>query len=148
MTMTMTKNTFVALLFLFCLSEVPQVRAQCAPGIPEARNPECLPPDDSNSPYYQGNRNQPRNQPQQPKAVWADRWDAIAEDFHASRVGTVVGQTSKSLAEEAAMSSSAGNGGQHCEITLTYYNQCAAVAVDENNLTLAARAIAPTEGKS
>jgi hypothetical protein len=141
-------KNFIALLLLAGLFHMPQASAQCAPGIPEAGNPECLPPDDVNSPYYQGDRNQPRNQPQQPRAVWSDRWGAIAEDFHASRVGTVVGQASKSQAEEAALSSCAEHGGQNCQITLTYYNQCAAVAVDENNLTQASRASAPTQQKA
>jgi hypothetical protein len=58
---------------------------------------------------------------------------AIAEDFYASRAGTVVGQASKSQPEEAALSNCTGSEGKNCEITLTYYNQCAVVAVDENH---------------
>jgi hypothetical protein len=141
-------KNFIALFLFAALFHVPQAWAQCAPGIPEAGNPECLPPDDANSPYYQGDRNQQPVQSQQPRAVWADRWGAIAEDFQASKVGTVVEQGSKSQAEDAALSSCATNGGKKCQITLTYYNQCAAVAVDENNLTLASRASAPTKGKA
>jgi hypothetical protein len=134
-------KNFIALFLLACLFHVPQAWAQCAPGIPDAGNPECLPPDDANSPYYQGDRNKPgETRPQQPRAVWADRWGAIAEDPQASAVGTVIQQESKSKAEEAALSSCTEHGGRNCKIALTYYNQCAAVAVDEENLAVHAHA--------
>jgi hypothetical protein len=133
-------KTFIALLLLAGLFHMPQAWAQCAPGIPEAGNPECLPPDDANSPYYQGDRNQQPAQSQQPRAIWADRWGAIAEDPQGSAHGTVIQQVSESKAREAALSICTQQGGRNCKIALTYYNQCAAVAIDEENWTVAAHA--------
>jgi hypothetical protein len=126
-------KTFVALFFLFCLFHTPQARAQCANGIPEAGNPDCLPPDDPNSPYYQGDRNQPRNQPQQPRAIWSDRWGAIvtAPDGDA---GTAENQHSKDEAIQMATSICSRNGAQHCEVLIAYYNQCAAAALGGGHL--------------
>jgi hypothetical protein len=122
-------KTFIALLLLTCLFHVPQAWAQCAPGIPEAGNPECLPPDDTNSPYYQGDRNQQPAQPQQPRAVWADRWGAIVVDYKTGQAGTTVGQKSKQEANQIAMNSCSRNGSANCELVLSFHNQCAAVSM-------------------
>lgn len=100
--------------------------AQCAPGVPSAGNPGCIPPDQSNSPYYQENSNQQATPRQQ--AVWADRWGAIAIDSETGGAGTVAGRTSKADAVQAATSDCMKHGATHCKVELAYYNQCAAIA--------------------
>ncbi|WP_132141304.1 DUF4189 domain-containing protein [Luteibacter rhizovicinus] len=109
----------------FCLC-VPAAWSQCAPGVPSAGNPGCIPPDQQNSPYYQENPAQ--QQPAQPQAVWADRWGAIAMDSDTGRAGTVEGQESKSDANRVALDLCSKNGGRNCAILLSFYNQCAAVS--------------------
>ena len=100
----------------------------CPPGIPSEGNPECLPPDNPDSPYYQGATQQQSSS--QPQAVWADRWGAIAM-ADTGQAGTAEGQESKSQAEHAALNLCNARGGQNCEVRLTYHNQCAAVAQKE-----------------
>jgi len=126
-------KAFIALLLLAGLFHMPPAWGQCAPGIPEAGNPECLPPDDANSPYYQGDRNRPAAQPQQSRAVWADRWGAIAIDKNTGQAGTVINHSSRSEAVDAAMHDCQMHGSPNCKLELAYHNQCAAVAWGEGS---------------
>lgn len=103
-------------------------QAQCAPGIPSAGNPGCIPPTVANSPYYQGDANVPPPTSNAPKVIWRDSWGAIAMDGNTAQSGTVTGLPSKSEAIKAALDQCRANGGPACEVRLTYYNQCAAVA--------------------
>ncbi|WP_425493790.1 DUF4189 domain-containing protein [Dyella silvatica] len=122
------KITSIAIL-LGCLY-APLAWSQCAPGVPSAGNPGCIPPDQSNSPYYQGGSAQqqaPQTAPQV-QAVWADRWGAIAVDYKTGQAGTIEGQTSKSKADQTALSDCAKNGSPNCEVILSFHNQCAAIA--------------------
>lgn len=100
--------------------------SQCAPGVPSAGNPGCIPPDQSNSPYYQENSSQQQMRMSQP--IWADRWGAIAIDSETGGAGTVAGRASKADAIQAATSDCMKHGATHCKIELAYYNQCAAIA--------------------
>ncbi|WP_132141305.1 DUF4189 domain-containing protein [Luteibacter rhizovicinus] len=102
----------------------PIAWSQCAPGIPSAGNPGCIPPDQPNSPYNNGNSTQ--QQAPQPRAVWADRWGAIALDANSGRAGTITGRTSKSEANQVALDLCERDGGQDCKILLAFHNQCAA----------------------
>lgn len=122
-------------ILLLLASYMPTTWAQCATGVDTGG--QCIPPDALES---QGDHNKPRNQPQQPRAVWADRWGAIAVDPQGSAFGTVIEEESETKAKEAAMSICTKRGGRNCQITLSYYNQCAAVALDEENLASPARA--------
>lgn len=97
--------------------------AQCAPGIPSAGNPGCIPPDQSNSPYSQSAAPAPV-----PTPKWADRWGSIALDGKTGKLGTVSQSAAKEKAESQALDRCAANGGASCEIALTYTNQCVAVA--------------------
>ena len=119
---------FIALFLVVCIAHVARASAQCAPGIPSAGNPECLPPDDANSPYYQGNGTQQPAPPQQLRAIWATRWGAIAYDSATGAEGHIVGKINKSEAEQAVLSQCAEHGGNKCKVLVSYYNQCAAVA--------------------
>lgn len=103
---------------------------QCPPGIPEAGNPNCIPPDQPTSPLYNSpynNSNANQQQPAQPQTVWADQWGAIAFDGTTGQAGTVDSQESEASAERLALNLCARNGSKNCKIILPYRNQCAAV---------------------
>jgi hypothetical protein len=97
--------------------------AQCAPGVPSAGNPGCIPPDQDNSPYSQS-----AAPPQAPAAKWADRWGSVAVDEKTGKFGTVSQSASKARAESQALDRCANAGGSSCQIYMTYNNQCVAVA--------------------
>jgi hypothetical protein len=98
-------------------------QAQCASGA--SAGSTCVPPpDQSYSPLNPSNQVR-----QQPRAVWADRWGAIAYDSVTGDAGTIEGQQSKSMARQIAMSYCEKTGAQHCKILYTFSNACAAAAV-------------------
>jgi hypothetical protein len=100
----------------------PIAWSQCAPGIPSAGNPGCIPPDAPGSPYQNG------SQQQAPKVQWADRWGAIAIDGDTGGAGAVVALPSREAAVSAAIQDCAKNGSRNCSVRMAYKNQCAAVA--------------------
>lgn len=102
--------------------------AQCAPGIPSAGNPGCIPPNQPNSPYYQGSADQASQQAVEPAPIWADSWGAVAVSFKDGRAGAKGQMTSKSEAVSAALDICHQNGGSECKLVLSYKNQCVAVA--------------------
>lgn len=99
--------------------------SQCAPGVPSAGNPGCIPPNQQNSPYYHGDSQRP--EVTQPQARWENRWGAIAVDLALAQGGTSVGQTSEASASREAVSRCISNGGKNCEVLQVFKNQCAAV---------------------
>lgn len=116
------KNTKFLAFFFFLVFSSP-IYAQCAPGIPSAGNPGCIPPDQANSPYSQ-------EQPAptySPRTIWLDRWGAIAVDEATGKAGTVSASASKGKAEGEALTRCSENGGQNCKLIFTYHNQCVAV---------------------
>lgn len=112
------------------LSETGLAMAQCAPGVPSAGNPGCIPPNQTNSPYYQGQSDvaAPAPTPVQPQAIWEDRWGAIALDAVDSKAGASIGKVSQRAALAGALDVCKSHGGAHCEVVISYHNQCAAVA--------------------
>ncbi|ARP80541.1 hypothetical protein CAL12_06630 [Bordetella genomosp. 8] len=117
---------FIAFGFLLLLAAPFAAHAQCAPGIPGAGNPGCIPPSAPNSPYNQGDGAPAL--PQAPPPVWQDRWGAIAFDEATSSAGVSTNQTSQRHAESMALSNCEKAGGKHCQVNVTYHNQCVAVA--------------------
>jgi len=102
------------------------VIAQCAPGIPSAGNPGCIPPNQPNSPYYQGALD---TAPVQGNPVrWADSWGAIAFDTGRGHYGAVKDLDSRREAQDAAIGMCESQGGKECKIAIAYHNQCAAAA--------------------
>lgn len=103
--------------------------AQCAPGIPGAGNPGCIPPTQPNSPYSQGGTN-PSLPPAStgPAPVWRDSWGAIAVDVNSGKAGMTENAVSKAAASKEALERCSDEGGRNCTIQLTYFNQCAAIA--------------------
>lgn len=105
------------------------ISAQCAPGIPGAGNPGCIPPTQPNSPYSQGSTD--TSTPTQgagPVPVWRDSWGAIAVDASSGKAGMIENAVSKSVASAEALERCRSEGGKSCSIQLTYFNQCAAIA--------------------
>nr|WP_199045120.1 DUF4189 domain-containing protein [Dyella sp. ASV24] len=117
----------------------PLAWSQCAPGIPSAGNPGCIPPDQVNSPYYQGDRVQPQEN-FQPAAVWADRWGAIVVDSDTGQSGFIAGRASKAEAVDMAMKACTMNGSPNCKLELAYHNQCVAVAAGYSSHSAASSA--------
>lgn len=109
--------------FFFTICVTPSVLAQCAPGIPGAGNPNCIPPDVPGSP---GGQYRPQNTPQE--AIWESRWGAIAIDPQTGAAGTVTGYRTKSEAQAAALQDCGSHGSKTCKVNLAYHDQCAAIA--------------------
>ena len=120
------RHTRLVLLIGLLVAGTP-VAAQCPAGIPSAGNPGCIPPDQSNSPYYQSGSGAPKA----PAAQWADRWGAIAIDNRDGGTGLGVAQmvSSERKAKTVAMDECVAKGGQRCKVILTYRNQCGVVVV-------------------
>lgn len=102
------------------------VIAQCAPGIPSAGNPGCIPPSQPNSPYYQPPV-EPGSAPA-PQPAWEDRWAAVAVDDATGTAGVSTGKLSKGDANRAAIADCRTDGAQGCKILISYYSQCVALA--------------------
>ncbi|WP_414675273.1 DUF4189 domain-containing protein [Luteibacter sp.] len=117
-------RTFLALLSL----HAGVASAQCAPGIPSAGNPGCIPPNQQSSPYYQGQTDVEAATPVEVPARWADRWGAISLDDVDSKAGATIGKASEREASRGALAVCKEHDGSHCEVVITYHNQCAAVA--------------------
>lgn len=100
--------------------------AQCAPGIPSAGNPGCIPPNQPNSPYY--NANDAAVAAPEPDWQWSDRWGAIAIDEGTAAAGTVEGQTSKSAATSEVLRQCESLGGTNCKVIMVFVNQCGAAS--------------------
>jgi hypothetical protein len=117
----------LALLLLGCLY-ASSAWSQCAPGIPEAGNPECIPPDQKESPYYQGN-----TAPKQPPVIYSNRWGAVVIDANTGQAGMSANKHSKSEAVDAAMADCQIHGSPNCRVRNTYFNECVAIAWGNNS---------------
>lgn len=95
----------------------------CPYGIPSAGNPGCVPPDQS----YQSTAEIPVRGPE-----WQKTWGAIAFG-KTSVTGTSTGLKSKRKAEKEAINQCRAKGGSECRISLSYQNQCAAIAWGESS---------------
>jgi hypothetical protein len=85
--------------------------------------PEC-------APDQQQQQAQPE-QPQAPRGHWETRWGVIVTDNIKGKLAGVTNHSSKNSATKAAMAECYRRGGKDCKVSLTYYNQCAAVAAGE-----------------
>jgi hypothetical protein len=112
-------STFVSLMW------TSGIWAQCATGV-DTGGGNCVPPDAPGMPGYSSAGN--GAQPPRPTPVWADQWGAIVVDRGTGEAGTVVNRDSKTEAINAAMHDCQIEGSPHCEVLLTYFNQCAALA--------------------
>lgn len=114
------------LLLLALLVYAPLGWSQCAPGIPGAGNPGCIPPTAPGSPYAQPAGSAPLPPP--PAPVWEDRWGAIAIDSESGAAGGANKSATKQEAARLALDRCAGAGGHHCEVAIAFVNQCTAIA--------------------
>lgn len=104
------------------------VNAQCAPGVPSAGNPGCIPPNQPNSPYFQGDDASPPALAPAPSPQWADRWGSVAIDEEAGQAGSEINQKTRHDAETAALAACVNHGGGHCQVLQSFMNQCASIA--------------------
>jgi hypothetical protein len=91
----------------------------------------CVPPPCTPGSPLPCNQTPPQGQQQvapPPQAIWADRWGALAYDDKNGETGTAESQQSKSEANQLSLASCANRGGSHCQILISFHNQCAAVA--------------------
>ena len=129
-------------LFTIVLMVPAMAYGQCAPGISGAGNPGCIPPNQPNSPYNQG---QPRQGPAVPRGHWEDRWGAVAMDFEETKAGYITGQTSESEARQIALSKCESSGGRNCKIVISYFNQCAALGQGNESLSVSSATAADAD---
>lgn len=131
-------KSLIVLLLFAGLFNMSQALAQCASGIPEAGNPQCLPPDDINSPYYQGSRGQQGTASAQHESlqqtaanpIW---YSAIAYDDH-SGLSWAVDQRSSRKAQKIALEYCAKRGGTACRILHESDGSgCSSLVVDSAN---------------
>jgi hypothetical protein len=119
----MMKIIIIQAIAVGCLSS--QISwAQCASGANAGG--VCVPPPDQSY--------SPLNPQQQPRAVWVDRWGAIAFSATTNDGGHTENQESRSIATKIAMGDCARNGAKDCKVVLTFYNQCAAAAWGKGEL--------------
>ncbi|WP_425492568.1 DUF4189 domain-containing protein [Luteibacter aegosomaticola] len=115
----------LALAFIMLVT-VGSAIAQCAPGVPSAGNPGCIPPNQANSPYFQ-----PPTAPGMapaPEPIWEDRWGAIAVDASTGTFGASKDKLNKRDANDAAIKDCQSEGDRGCEVLISYYSQCVALA--------------------
>jgi hypothetical protein len=118
-------------LIILLLFAAASAHAQCAPGIPSAGNPGCIPPNQPNSPYYQGPADSSTTRPEA-APIYADRWGAFALDADTGSAGFSTDATSKTRATNAALADCSADGSKNCKVLTSYYNQCASIAQDPN----------------
>jgi hypothetical protein len=70
---------------------------------------------------------------QLPPLRWADQWGAVATDGPGGHLGTAINMSNRNHAEQIAISDCQNNGGKQCAIELSYYNQCVAMTVGDEN---------------
>ncbi|WP_442965360.1 DUF4189 domain-containing protein [Pseudomonas sp. CGJS7] len=68
----------------------------------------------------------------EPSDVYATRWGAFTSDSVTGKVGVATGIAGKRKAEKEAVRDCRTRGGSKCEVLLTFYNQCAAIASGAN----------------
>ncbi|UPG91587.1 DUF4189 domain-containing protein [Luteibacter aegosomaticola] len=115
---------------LLALAFSGALAAQCAPGVPSAGNPGCIPPNQQNSPYYQGQPAEPTNNyyGRQSTVAWTNGWAALAVDRDNGATGSAVKIKSGPAAKRAAKDECKRNGGTNCKIAIHFANECAAAA--------------------
>jgi hypothetical protein len=112
---------------LVLVAYTPLGWSQCAPGIPGAGNPSCIPPTYPGSPYGQSD-GYAEPVSTGPAPIWSDRWGAIAMDYSNGSAGGVKDGVTKDGATGLAIDRCRESGGTHCELTIVFMNQCVAVA--------------------
>jgi hypothetical protein len=110
---------------LACCLYAPLAWSQCAPGVPSAGNPGCIPQDRAESPYFHGDPE--KLNAARPQERWEDRWGAIAIDSKTGQAGLIAGKASKAEAVDVAMSGCEMHGSPGCKLRLAYFNQCVAI---------------------
>ena len=116
---------------------------QCAPGVPSAGNPGCVPTDRPESPYFHGNPDQLSARPSGPSVIWEDRWGAIALDSSSGSLGIASQRKSKPEAKSEAIDDCKREGGNDCKLVGIYHNQCAAVVYGKQRMGYGSAATVP-----
>jgi hypothetical protein len=124
------KTRFLLAVCLFALSGAAWAQTACPMGVAPG-SPQCGP-----SPSYHG-VTPTSSAPQYPQVRWMDRWGAIATDATVGGVGTAERMSSKRQAQKAALAACRKRGGGGCKISLSFRNQCGAMAWGASHMSTA-----------
>ncbi|GFM81389.1 hypothetical protein PSCICN_20810 [Pseudomonas cichorii] len=116
----MLRTTMFSLLMLIAFAPA-FAQTRCPMGV-QAGSMQCLP----DEPQGGGNA------PARPTGEWIKTWGAIAHSSTTGEAGSAVGKLSESEAEQAALRQCAIEGTSDCKVSLTYYNQCAALVASDS----------------
>ena len=108
----------------------PGYYPQSAPGVVG-----CAP-----MPGYESNNTDAQKYSTEPPARWADTWGAISVDGISGSLGAVVGFPNEKEAQQAALNKCRTNGGNDCNLDLTYHNQCAVMILGSKKYNTASAA--------
>jgi hypothetical protein len=81
----------------------------------------------------------PQQTPQQPAAVWQDRYGAIFVDMPKGALGTSSSKSNRYAAEQSALADCTARGGINCGKVTSYRNACAVFAIGDAGYTSASR---------
>lgn len=132
--MTLSRVLVAMAFWLFFLGKATAEQG-CPPGFfpggTQPNGPICVP-----IPGYSGPAKAPVQGPPEPR--WESRWGAFAVGI-SDQSGGILGAASQSLteqqAEEKALADCAQKGGKSCQLTLTFHDQCGAVAWGDQRVT-------------
>ncbi|PBP86167.1 hypothetical protein CCL22_02315, partial [Pseudomonas syringae] len=117
----MLRTTLLSLLMLTAFA--PAFAQTACPGGVAPGSPQCGP--DSGT-------SRADSAPARPTGEWIKTWGAIAHSRTTGEPGSAVGKLSEGEAEQAALRQCAIEGTSDCKVSLTYYNQCAALVASDS----------------
>ena len=117
----MLRTTLFSLLMLTAFA--PAFAQTACPGGVAPGSPQCGP--DSGT-------SRADSAPARPSGEWIKTWGAIAHSRTTGEAGSAVGKLSEGEAEQAALRQCAIEGTSDCKVSLTYYNQCAALVASDS----------------
>lgn len=138
----MTYRRWLWLGFFLLLGNVAYAEGNCPPGYYPIGAPSgqggpqsCAP-----IPGYNNTQQPTPSHEEAPPRQWASKWGAIATDKAKGVLGAVTGLSSKSQAQQAALTECLAKGGSPCKLEIAYDNECAAVVVGDNGYNVGADA--------
>jgi len=120
---------------LLLLGGVAHAEGNCPPGYYPigAQSGQGGPQGCAPIPGYHNSQQQAQSQlPLTPPPQWATRWGAIATDGPGGHLGVAVNLSSKSDAEQTAITDCQAKGGTDCKIETWYSNGCAAMVMGDS----------------
>lgn len=117
---------------LLLLGSVVHAEGGCPPGMIPASGTDinsCVPIPPG---YYSNQQHAQPQLPPPPPPQWVTRWGAIATDGPGGHLGVAANVSSKSDAEQTAITDCQAKGGTDCKIETWYSNGCAAMVMGDS----------------